>query len=357
MPISAVTLLSDNDLLAHLDRLRRREHELTFQILCHLNEVERRNLHLVLGYGTMFDYCTQRLKYSESAAGRRIQAARCIRRFPVVERLLADNELNLSIVSSIAPILHEHNVDQVLAKVTGASRRDVEAVVANYKTPVVLRDRVKPVCVVVPAVELGENHSRGGSDRTAVELGENHSRGGSDPPRIEAKLFVQFLASREFMVKYERACALLSNRIGKPSFESVFLSLLDEFITRHSPEERHRRREERRRRVTASSTGDRPDDAGRGEGPGARRIPAAVHDAVHVRNNGRCAYVGRGGRRCRETRNLQIDHVKPVARGGTGDAGNLRLLCARHNRLEAERVLGREVINRGRRRTPGTRGR
>jgi hypothetical protein len=33
-----------------------------------------------------------------------------------------------------------------------------------------------------------------------------------------------------------------------------------------------------------------------------------------------------------------------VARGGTSALSNLRLLCAAHNKLEAERVLGGDVM-------------
>lgn len=43
---------------------------------------------------------------------------------------------------------------------------------------------------------------------------------------------------------------------------------------------------------------------------------------------------------CGSTEGLQVDHIVPVARGGRGTIGNLRLLCAYHNRLEAERLLG-----------------
>jgi 5-methylcytosine-specific restriction endonuclease McrA len=37
---------------------------------------------------------------------------------------------------------------------------------------------------------------------------------------------------------------------------------------------------------------------------------------------------------------LQIDHIQPVARGGANTIDNLRVLCAYHNRLEAERLMG-----------------
>jgi 5-methylcytosine-specific restriction endonuclease McrA len=45
--------------------------------------------------------------------------------------------------------------------------------------------------------------------------------------------------------------------------------------------------------------------------------------------------------RCDAERNLQIDHIVPYARGGDNSLENLRLLCARHNRLAAEREYGK----------------
>ena len=39
---------------------------------------------------------------------------------------------------------------------------------------------------------------------------------------------------------------------------------------------------------------------------------------------------------------LQVDHIVPFARGGDNSPSNLRLLCGKHNRLEAERVYGKK---------------
>ena len=258
-----LTLLSDNTLLSRLEHLRQHEHEITIEVLRHLNEVERRKLHLRLGYSSLFVYCTDRLKYSESAAGRRIQAARCMRRFHKVGRLLGGNELSLSTVALIAPILDEQNLEFVLSRARGASRRAVLTLIANYKPPVELRDRVKPVRVAVPIGLLDPNHSRGGSEQavdTKEETDLEQQATGTSAPlhsllevptRTEERLYVQFLAGREFMSKYEEACALLSNRIGKPSFEAVFRAVLDEYITRHSPKLRMQRREQKRARRRA----------------------------------------------------------------------------------------------------------
>ena len=56
--------LSDQQILSRIQSLTKQERSLTLQVLLHLNEIERRRLHLKLGYSSMFDYCTAGLGYS-----------------------------------------------------------------------------------------------------------------------------------------------------------------------------------------------------------------------------------------------------------------------------------------------------
>ncbi|MEJ2722354.1 MAG: HNH endonuclease signature motif containing protein, partial [bacterium] len=77
-----------------------------------------------------------------------------------------------------------------------------------------------------------------------------------------------------------------------------------------------------------------------------RYIPARTRDAVFVRDKNRCTHIGKNGKRCNETRWLQIDHIVPFAKGGTSVLSNLRLLCAEHNKLEAKRAFGAVKIDR-----------
>ena len=52
--------------------------------------------------------------------------------------------------------------------------------------------------------------------------------------------------------------------------------------------------------------------------------------------------------RCTRRTNLHIDHVVPLARGGTTCESNLRLLCGPHNQLMAEKLLGLEFMQKKR---------
>lgn len=60
MPLS-LRALSDRDILSRTLELTRRERSATLEVLLHLNEIERRQLHLEQGYSSLFDYCTRAL--------------------------------------------------------------------------------------------------------------------------------------------------------------------------------------------------------------------------------------------------------------------------------------------------------
>ena len=55
----------------------------------------------------MHAYCVQRLRLSEDAALKRIQAARVARQFPVIFTALEEGRLHLSGVCLLAPYLKE----------------------------------------------------------------------------------------------------------------------------------------------------------------------------------------------------------------------------------------------------------
>jgi hypothetical protein len=80
-------------------------------------------------------------------------------------------------------------------------------------------------------------------------------------------------------------------------------------------------------------------------GRSSRFLPAAVRRAVWMRDEGRCAFRGAGGR-CRETGRLEFHHRIPLADGGPTSVANLELRCTAHHAYESARWFGEEGIGR-----------
>ena len=68
-----------------------------------------------------------------------------------------------------------------------------------------------------------------------------------------------------------------------------------------------------------------------------QQISGDVRHAVYVRDNYRCRMCGKGD----EDYDLQIDHIKPVSKGGTNDMNNLQTLCEDCNKEKGNKYKGK----------------
>lgn len=376
--------VSDRKLLNDVRRLSDKERETVLSILVHLIEIDRRRLYLEMGYSSLFKLCVKELKYSESVAGRRIAVARCIKRFPRAYRALASGKVNMTNLGLIAKVMTEKNEKELLGGIIGASGREVERLVSRHNPRTVVRDRVRPVHVRTEIRLRGADNAgnsknetsksldrragttpTGGSGKSPNSSGAVDMFSGSGPAAatesgseaaasgdtammvLEERFEIKFGASQEFLDKMDHLRSLLSSKHHRHhEFEELFMIAMDEYIERHSPEGRIKRKEKReQRKATRTSEAPKSDSKQKPDSKEVSRyIPKKVRDEVHARDKGRCTYVSPGGRRCGSTWDLQVDHIVPFARGGDNSPSNLRLLCGKHNRLEAERVYGKEKM-------------
>jgi 5-methylcytosine-specific restriction endonuclease McrA len=287
-----------------------------------------------------------------------------MRRFPQIAKMLEAGDVNIATVAMISRLLTSSNCDQLLSRIRRRSQDDVRAIVAEYRPESATPDRVRPVCVRVAVDSTRTSSSvRSKPDRETGPSPDGHvpahtmsqptptsgSRSQAapasadteapPPSKIERKHELRFLVGSEFMRKFERVKEILSNRNAGAAMEDVFDAAMESFLHANCPLERARRRARKQAGGEIASS-HRRDPAG----ASARRIKAATRDRVHERDHGRCTWVGPGGRRCGATRNLEIDHIVPVAHGGSNAQSNLRLLCRAHNLLAAEQVYGREFM-------------
>jgi len=364
--------ISDNQFLSKIKALNNRERKLKLTVLFHLKEIDKRELYLALGYHSLFEFCTRHLGYTRSSACRRIQAARCVGDFPEAADMLLAGELNLSVISLISGILTKENIKDILALVAGKSYPDAEIAIVMYK-PIErkTRDKIKPVSVLEkrstpdvgsdPGVnnysksfnvetDSGEKSAEITPDVETDPAGTAETDKRDEEAEVKQKFKLEFMVNPEFLKKVEEIRSELSRKYPSGvSFEILFNIVMDEYLERRSHERRIKRREKEKsskKRKRKSLSEDNRKREKKKSGRRTRDIPAAVRDEVYRRDKGRCSFVGRNGTRCNSTWNLEIDHIVPFARGGDSSPCNLRLLCGRHNRLEAERAYGKDFMRK-----------
>lgn len=302
MRAMTVTDLSDTELLSRLRELTSQGRVLLARLLVTLAEVEERRLHLAAACSSLFDFCIQRLGMSEGEAFRRITAARLARRFPVILERIERGDLHLSAVVMLRDYLTPDNQEELLDAASGKSKRRVQEILAAWFPRPDAPPRIR---------ELPEY-------------------AGSIEPLSARRYMVQFTARDELRQKLERAMGLMGHRNPGGDIAVVVERALDLLITQL----------EKERLGKTARPAKRP--AGRMTRPGY--VTKAVRREAFERDGEQCSFVDDEGRRCSSRELLELDHARPRARGGTGEASNIRVLCRAHNRGMAEKAFGRAHV-------------
>src|SRR5688572_913460 len=108
--------LSSHALTSRLGELVATERRTIAEFVLHLAELERRQLHLELGYPSTFAFCTQFLKLTNASAYRRTVAARLASRYSAIPDMLADGRLSLTTLALLKDVLDDKKHAEVLAR-------------------------------------------------------------------------------------------------------------------------------------------------------------------------------------------------------------------------------------------------
>src|SRR5438552_12881647 len=147
--------LSDPDLLVRIGVLAGREREASAELVAHLAVLDARPaLFAAEGHGSLFTYCTEVLRLSEDATCNRIQAARACRDFPAILEALASGAMSLTSVRILRPHLTPESHAAVLARASGRSRREIEALIAELAPRPDVPSSVRKLPTATPAPRL-----------------------------------------------------------------------------------------------------------------------------------------------------------------------------------------------------------
>lgn len=291
------------ELLSRLRVLAGQEREAVADVIEHLAEMARRGSIPDTGYPTLFDYCTKALGFSDSEAYLRIRVARASLLSRKIIDDLRSGKVHLEAVLRLSAHLTEKNCESLLELAAGATKKEVQCLVASLSPGLAPeRDVIRIVAATPPP----------GLEPTVI------------PPPSKVRL--SFTADGGFLELLDRLKSLRRHRHPAGRLEDMLRDAMEALLLQIDPAA------ERRRRSQAAGA------------PGRRWIPRATRRAVWKRDGGLCTYRSDDGTLCRSADFVEIDHIRPYALGGASDdPTNLRLLCRAHNQRRARKALERKT--------------
>lgn len=324
--LERVRQLSDEQLLSGLKEALFAHRCSAAEVVAHLGEVEERRLHLIGGYGSMFEYCSSQLHMSEDDAYRRIEVARLARRFPQLLQKLSRGELSLSVAALLKSHLTPGNAERLLADVSSKTVCQAREVLAGWfprpdvassirKLPVrqlasrepvaqlSLASRVEAAHAVSPRMLAPPAPASAAAEAMAMPperpgrtMAVALPRANGVQPLAPERYRVKLTAGAELKRKLELATGLLRHTLPSGDLASIVERALDVLIEqtlarRFGVKKSMASDAAARRRVTRSER--------HGAGPASvhvaaehsRHIPSHVRQAVFERDDARCALI------------------------------------------------------------------
>ena len=331
---SALSQLSDHELVAGFSDTVIDENEWLARHLGHIAELDRRRLFYHHDCLRTFLVCEYRM--DEGVAGHRIRAARMIRRFPFVLEKIGAGKLNVALLElaqgcAYREKLSDEELGIVLEALSGLSTRAAKR-------------------------ELAARYPK-----SADELPKERIT-----PLTDGLSEVRFVATDECLEKLEEVRGLLARSSTQWSLGELMDHIVTDYLERHHPVEKARRTEsraEKRAEKRAEENKERAEkevhaesaeqeteilqpraasltsESGAqvmgvtGGGREKRFFSVSQEHALVLRDGYQCSYFDQATKKhCSSTYNLQKDHVHEWALGGKTELSNARCLCAQHHR-------------------------
>lgn len=247
------------------------------------------------------------LGLSEGRAYNFILVARSAAKIVKLQDALRAGEITLSKAKRLAPIITEENADQWIESSKQLSQRMLERAVA----------RVAP--------------------KTSVEEGSRFIS--------ENLLELKAVISLETEQLLKRVQDLLSQSKGNAaSFDEALKNMAKLYLEKNDPVLKAER--VLKKKIVRETQIDSQNDNSGTNLPGSQKdwslrpvferrpIPTDIHHEIYFRDQGECQQLGLDGKKCRDSRWIDVHHLVPVAEGGPDTVENLITLCKAHHQME-----------------------
>lgn len=327
----------------HIKNLVCSERKFTDQILKAITELDLRRGYVELGFSSLFAYLTTGVGYSESSAQRRIVSARLIAKLsePVKDAVregLKAGALNLSQVSKLGSMVQ--SIEQAnKSKPNSKETTSTNTLIENLLPAIAHKDSVKTENAIASSVqdlfpELDVTSIKPDS-KAKIRQG------------LTGQVTITLTLTAEQNEKLKKVLAKKSHAIPNGDINILFEKLLDRELKNYDVKSEDISSSTAATEVKKEATvnliaGNKVKSTiGSSKQPKTRRkhISIKVRRRVFAKAGHQCQFESPiTGTRCQEKNFLTVDHIMPLALGGTNEEVNFRCLCGPHNYSEARRM-------------------
>ena len=253
-------------------------------------EVDREKLFRLLGYNSLFDYVVKALHISPGSAYGFTAVAKKSVTVPELKQAIDQGELNVNTARKIVSVITAENSQDWIGKATKLSQRELEKeIVAENPKKHAVKEKITPVA-------------------------RNLSEFRCSMTDAQEKLIrrVQDLESQ----RTKKACSL----------QEALVAMTAAYLDRRDPVRKAARVLSARKKRTIRTAASKPHHGKR------KKMRAGLIHEVNLRDQGRCSEIDPSGKRCEQSRWIEMHHRIPVAEGGTDELQNLTSLCFHHHR-------------------------
>jgi hypothetical protein len=294
-------MLSDADLILSLKKEVLEERKKMMSVLEHLREVDRRKLYAEHECSSLWEFCIKELKYSSGSAGRSVRAMKLIREIPTLKEDLLEGKQNLTSLSQAQSFFRIEEKAQE-KRMTTEQKKEVLEKIEDKPTRDCERELLK-------------------LSSTPIQMSHPEKKREIDETHTELKLVL----SEAAMKKLARIKALRSHANPSMNYAELFEYMADEVLKKIDPMEK-------------------PSKASSAQNEAVQQAAATIarsKPVVWKRDQGKCSFEDpETGKYCESTYFLELDHIIPVAMGGSNEPSNLRLRCRGHNQRYAVNIYG-----------------
>lgn len=294
-----------------MTELIKSERKITEAVLKAIQEMDSSKAYLELGYSSLFDYLTRAQKYSESAAQRRISAARLIKELPEITPQLQAGEINLTQLSKLAIAVKQEE------RLTG------NRVQTSQKQALIAKLSHKTGFETEKLLSEELHYSTCPTERIK--------------PQAEDVVLTLKLSKAQFE-KLQKVKNYVSHAQHDACFAEIIETMCDRVIQKKEGPQKSTQTIDKSDNEKVNSKAASITAATAVKKNPRSPIPIHIQRQVFQRANYCCEYKSvTTGMRCQSPYQLQVDHFVPVAKGGGNKLENLRALCRGHNLSEAKR--------------------